>query len=107
MNPGAIQEYLFFQAPLSDESMFEGVFRLAPGNSLLVDASGKVQTLRKYWDLCFNVDYNHTEEYFVDATCGSKVRDAVQLHLRSDVPSACIFQAAWIRVPLPAWLQIF
>jgi len=81
----ALREYLIFQAFLGEQTLFEGVLRLPPGYYLVVDGNARVVSLKQYWDLRFSIDYEHTEEYFVDHL-RLLLRDAVKMRLRSDVP---------------------
>jgi asparagine synthase (glutamine-hydrolysing) len=80
----ALHEYLVFQAPLSRKTLFQGVHRLLPGHSLTVNASAEIISERRYWDLGFEIDFDHTEEYFIDHL-RMRLRDAVRIRLRSDV----------------------
>ena len=41
--------------------------------------------IQKYWDLDFNVDTNHTSDYF-EAKLKQLLEDAVRIQLRADVP---------------------
>jgi asparagine synthase (glutamine-hydrolysing) len=83
--PDALHEYLVFQSTLGEKTLFQRVLRLLPGHTLTVDARGEIISKRQYWDLRFETDFDHTEEYFVDHL-RMKLRDAVRIRLRSDVP---------------------
>jgi asparagine synthase (glutamine-hydrolysing) len=83
LNRAGLADYLTFQFTIGPKTLFAGIDRLEPGHWLQLDASGAV-TIRKYWDLDFSVDTNHTEHYFQDQLA-SLLRDAVRLQLRSDV----------------------
>jgi asparagine synthase (glutamine-hydrolysing) len=80
----ALHEYLVFQAPLTEKTLFRRVFRLPPGHALTVNAHGQILSARQYWDLAFGIDFDHTEEYFIDHL-RMRLRDAVRIRLRSDV----------------------
>jgi len=81
----ALQEYLTFQAPVSANTLFAGINKLLPGHRMTVDNNGRVLSLDKYWDISFEPDVEHTEEYFVDHL-RLLLKDAVKIRLRSDVP---------------------
>jgi len=81
----ALQEYLVFQTVLGDKTLFDGVKKLLPGQYMIVDEDANVVALKQYWDLSFDIDYDHTEEYFVDRL-RVLLDDAVKIRLRSDVP---------------------
>ncbi len=79
----ALAEYLTFQYPITDRTLFAGVHQLLPGHALTV--SGGEIKIRKYWDL----HYTHDHSITADAARG-RVRelldDSVDIHLRADVP---------------------
>ena len=81
----AMQEYLTFQAPISNRTLFKNIFRLLPGHCMIVNAEGSILDVRKYWDLSFDQDTEHDAEYFVDYL-RLLLKDAVKIRLRSDVP---------------------
>ncbi len=81
----AIQEYLTFQAPLSSETWFKGIYGLLPGHYLVADATGRIEKTVQYWDLKFDLDDHHDEDYFIEH-CQAILFDAVKLHMRSDTP---------------------
>lgn len=79
----AFAEYLTFQYTLGEETLFCGVKQLLPGHALAVE-NGKVRVWR-YWDVHYDIDYDHSSAYF-ERRLVELVDDAVQVHLRSDVP---------------------
>jgi asparagine synthase (glutamine-hydrolysing) len=81
----ALQEYLVYQTVLGEKTLFSQVKKLLPGHYMLVDDKGRIIKSKKYWDLTFNIDFDHTEEYFVDRL-RTLLDDAVKIRLRSDVP---------------------
>ena len=78
-----IRQYLTFQLCLNDQTMFRNVVKLLPGHNL-VFTPGKGPKVFQYWDLKFDVDMEHDEQWFIDQL-GKTVEDAVRLRLRSDV----------------------
>lgn len=83
MDRRGLQQYLTFQFTVGETTLFEGVKQLAPGHMLTV-RDGKV-TIKKYWDVVFEADLDHTPRYFQEQL-KLRVDDAIKLHLRSDVP---------------------
>ncbi|HHY71900.1 MAG TPA: asparagine synthase (glutamine-hydrolyzing) [Bacillus bacterium] len=81
----AIQQYLVFQTVLGEKTLFDGVKKILPGHYMIVDKNGKIEQIKKYWDLDFTIDYEHAEEYFIDKL-KVLLEDAVKIRLRSDVP---------------------
>jgi asparagine synthase (glutamine-hydrolysing) len=81
----AIQEYLIFQYVLSQQTLFRGIQKLLPGHYQLIDLeSFEVRTV-KYWEPSFEVDTDHTEEYFA-AKLRELLEDTLRIQVRSDVP---------------------
>lgn len=92
MHLDALDTYLSFGYPLGAETLFTGVRRLMPGHALMVDAQGS--RLHHYWafardyapDAPPNRAHLPTDEAQIIAQAREKLREAVTLHLRSDVP---------------------
>lgn len=78
----ALAEYLTFQYSISSRTLFAGVEQLLPGHRLVIEA-GSI-TVERYWDVRYDIDYQHNERYFFDQT-RELLRDSVAVHLRSDV----------------------
>ncbi len=85
VNHKSLQEYLVFQTVLGEKTLFNKINKLLPGHYMLVDKKGRIVENKKYWDIAFDIDYEHTEEYFVDRL-RVLLEDAVKIRLRSDVP---------------------
>ena len=79
----ALHDYFSFQFCLGDKTLFRGVKQLPPAHCGYVDAGLRVE-IRRYWEVHFDIDWRHTEQYFVDEL-RSRLSDSVSLHLRSDV----------------------
>jgi asparagine synthase (glutamine-hydrolysing) len=82
-DPEALAEYLTFQYPIGEATLFRGIKQLLPGHLLLVE-NGRVE-VRRYWDVRYEIDYDHSPRYF-ENRLGELLDDSVRLHLRSDVP---------------------
>lgn len=67
-----------------DQSIVAGVRKLEPGHTLLA-SPGKRPVIKRYWDVRFEPDYGHTEEYFVERLRGI-LEESVDMHRVSDVP---------------------
>jgi asparagine synthase (glutamine-hydrolysing) len=83
-DPEAFKEYLSFQFCLSGRTLFAGVNELQPGHLLEVGPGGAV-TVRRYWEVFYNLDFDHTARYF-EERLRHLLAESVRLHLRSDVP---------------------
>ena len=77
-------QYLTFQFCLDDLTLFDGIKKLPPACTLSWHA-GRRPTVRRYWDMNFRIDEDHTESYFFDRL-QYLVQDSVRLQMRSDVP---------------------
>lgn len=78
-----LHDYLSFQFCLGEKTMFAGVKQLRPAHVGWVDAGGTLTT-RQYWEVHYDLDWDHDEQWFVHEVRG-KLRDSVRVHLRSDV----------------------
>lgn len=81
-DPGALAEYLTFQYSISNQTLFKGIQQLLPAHQMIVQDG--VITIERYWDVEYNIDYNHNESFF-RATTRDLLEDSVSVHLRSDV----------------------
>lgn len=81
-NSDALAEYLTFQYSISDKTLFEGVYQVMPGHTLIIE-NGNV-TIERYWDIQYEVDFGKTQSYFVDQL-RNLLSDSIDVHLRSDV----------------------
>ncbi|WP_417512997.1 asparagine synthase (glutamine-hydrolyzing) [Minwuia sp.] len=82
-NASAFAEYLTFQYTIGQETLFEGVKQLLPGQFLTV-RNGEMHIAR-YWDVNYEIDFEHTATFF-NNRLEELVDDSVNIHLRSDVP---------------------
>lgn len=83
MDQKAFSEYLTFQYPVSERTLFKGIYQLMPGQQLAIE-NGEMK-ISTYWD----VKYEHDNSLTLDE-CQRRVRelisDSVNVHLRADVP---------------------
>jgi asparagine synthase (glutamine-hydrolysing) len=79
----ALAEYLTFQYTIGARTLFEGIDVLPPGHTLVVSEGGV--TIRRYWDVQYAVDFDHSPRYF-ETRFEELVADSMNVHLRSDVP---------------------
>lgn len=77
------KDYLTFQFCLAGKTLFKGVHELLPGHCLRV-RNGYID-VRRYWQVYYNLDFDHTEKYFEDKI-RSLLTESVEIHKRSDVP---------------------
>ena len=79
----SLNDYLTFQFTLKEKTMFKGIKRLEPSHTLTVKNSSLY--ISKYWEVYYNIDYNHTENYFIEQV-KDLMDESVRLHMTSDVP---------------------
>lgn len=79
-----LADYLTFQFCLGEKTLFKNVRKLLPGHTLLLRPNGSL-TLKKYWELDFNIDTDHTDEYFEQSLL-RYLEDSIRIQLRADVP---------------------
>jgi asparagine synthase (glutamine-hydrolysing) len=82
-DPEGLRDYLTFQFCLDGKTLFKGIRELPAGHSLTVHG-GEVQ-IRRYWDVQFAPDFDHTSPYF-EESLRELMADSVRVHLRADVP---------------------
>ncbi len=87
VDPCGLRDYLAFQFCLGPKTLFKGIRKLEPGHSLTARFEGQNLSLetRQYWDVCYNIDEEHDEPWFVDHLA-RLIEDSTRIHLRSDVP---------------------
>jgi asparagine synthase (glutamine-hydrolysing) len=86
INLQALDQLFTFWAPVSPETVFQGVEELGPGEMLVVDPGG-IQR-RTYWDWRFpeGGDERTDSDEKLAAELLELLRDATRIRLRSDVP---------------------
>jgi len=84
LNPTGLADYLTFQFCLGEKTLFKDIYKLLPGHILIMTSDGTLD-VKKYWDLDFTIDTDHTERYFEHQLL-RLLEDAVRLQLRADVP---------------------
>lgn len=84
----ALSEYFTFWTSMSTNTVFEGVFELAPGTYMTINANSK--TIKKYWELPITKQDSYKFNNIEEATKEFETifTDAVKLRLRADVPVA-------------------
>jgi asparagine synthase (glutamine-hydrolysing) len=78
-----LKDYLAFQFCLAGKTLFKGIRELPPGHLLRIRRG--TATPQRYWEVYYDVDFEHTEQYF-EERIEHLLAESVGLHLRSDVP---------------------
>ncbi len=79
----ALHDYLVFQFCLGTKTLFKDVLELPPAHYLVIE--NEKQLLNKYWEVYYDLDFHHTEKYFIEEL-KSQIEESVHIHTRSDVP---------------------
>jgi asparagine synthase (glutamine-hydrolysing) len=82
-NRQAFVEYVTFQYPMGEQTLFEHVSQLEPAHAMFIVPKTEPKIWR-YWDVHYQMDYSHTESYFSDRL-EELLLESVELHLRADV----------------------
>ncbi len=81
---GALQQYLTFQFCLDQRTLFRGIEQLKPGH-YVAGRGERVERHECYWDASYEVDHDHTEEWFIERL-RELLDDSARLQIRADVP---------------------
>ncbi|MFL6548537.1 MAG: asparagine synthase (glutamine-hydrolyzing) [Povalibacter sp.] len=84
MNLAALDQYFALRVIDAPLSMFEGVHKLPPGHSLVLEA-GQPPRIQRYWSAPSLPKLEGTVEELVDAL-EAELEQALRLHMVSDVP---------------------
>jgi asparagine synthase (glutamine-hydrolysing) len=79
----ALHDYFCFQFCLGSRTLFSQIVQLQPAHCGYVDLGLDIKVW-KYWEVHYDIDFNHTEGYFIEQI-RERLSDSIQLHLRSDV----------------------
>ena len=83
INRTALNEYFSMQFCLGEKTLLSDVRQLAPAHCGYVKPGGEPQ-LRRYWEVFYNLDWEHTEKYFTEEL-QRLLADSVDVHMRADV----------------------
>lgn len=79
----ALSDYFSFQFCLGDKTLLHGVRQVMPAHCGWVSL-GENMCLRQYWEVHYDLDFDHTDRYFVERIQGL-ADDSARLHMRADV----------------------
>lgn len=81
----ALSDYLTFQMSLTNKTLFKDILRLEAGHNLIYEIGSKRLSVKRYWDLQFEIEEFRDEEHIIDHLKWL-LQDAVRIRIRSDVP---------------------
>lgn len=79
----AFSDYLVFQFCLEGRTLFKDIFELKPAHCVSLSENGLKD--RRYWQVYYRPDLDHTEKYFSEKL-EAHFLDSLKYHIRSDVP---------------------
>ncbi len=83
INSSALSDYFIFQFCLGQKTLIKDVWQL-PAAHFSVISPGEEPHPKRYWEVHYDIDYNHTEQWFI-TRLRELLNDSVRLHLRADV----------------------
>ena len=83
VNRAALTDYFTFQFCLGEKTLVESVWQL-PAAHFAVVSAGQLPKPQRYWEVHYDVDYDHTERWFTQRL-RDLLEDSVRVHLRADV----------------------
>jgi asparagine synthase (glutamine-hydrolysing) len=83
VNPAALSDYFTFQFCVGAKTLIRDVWQLPPAHFAVVAPAGNVDP-RKYWEVHYDIDYDHSEKWF-NERLDELLSDSVRVHLRADV----------------------
>jgi asparagine synthase (glutamine-hydrolysing) len=83
VNSAALSDYFTFQFCMGEKTMINDIKQFPAAHYALVDSSKLVEP-KRYWDVHYQIDYGHTEHWFIERL-KELVNDSVSMHLRADV----------------------
>ncbi|MBI3026897.1 asparagine synthase (glutamine-hydrolyzing) [Candidatus Woesearchaeota archaeon] len=83
VNRKALADYLTFRYTPSEQTMFDGIMKLAPGHLMIYQ--NKQIKISKYWDLDINKETNKPERYYSEKIV-EILKESVRMQMISDVP---------------------
>lgn len=79
----AFKDYLTFQFCLEGKTLFKNIYELKPAHRMI--ACGGIVKEERYWQVYYNLDFDHTEKYFKEEL-EHLMLESVKYHIRSEVP---------------------
>lgn len=83
VNGAALSDYFTFQFCIGEKTLMDGVWQMPTAHYAYV-TPGEAPCMQRYWDVRYEVDYHHTEQWFADRL-RELLDDSVRMHLRADV----------------------
>lgn len=104
VNKTAFYHYLTFQYVPDPETMYEGIYRIPPAHSFVVE-NDKI-TLERYWDVHFQPDESKPFSHFVEGT-RSILLESIDKHRVSEVPRGAFLSSGVDSSSIVAMMRTF
>lgn len=86
----SLLDYLTFQFTPEPGTMFQHIYKLPPGHTVVVDTSGQM-TIRRYWEPLFEPKQRPIGDYIAEIR--ERLLDSVAHHMQSDVARGCFLSS--------------
>ncbi len=83
VSSAALSDYFTFQFCLGEKTLVNDVWQM-PAAHYAVVAAGERPQMQRYWEVHYDIDYDHTEAWF-EQRLRELLDDSVRMHLRADV----------------------
>ncbi len=83
VNALALSDYFTFQFCLGDKTLIDGIWQMPAAHHLLL-SPGQAPVLRRYWEVHYDLDHDHTVHWFTERL-RDLLADSVRVHMRADV----------------------
>ncbi len=83
VNSAALSDYFTFQFCLGEKTLLDGVWQMPTAHFGYVKP-GQEPQLQRYWEVQYEVDYKHTEQWFTERL-RDLLQESVRMHMRADV----------------------
>lgn len=83
VNSAALSDYFTFQFCLGEKTLMDGVWQMPTAHFGFLNP-GQQPQLQRYWEVHYEVDYDHTEQWFTERL-RELLEDSVRMHMRADV----------------------
>jgi asparagine synthase (glutamine-hydrolysing) len=83
VSSSALSDYFSFQFCLGDKTLIDGVKQVLPAHCGFL-AGGKPLNMRQYWEVHYDLDFYHTDRFFID-NIQNLADESSMYHMRSDV----------------------
>lgn len=83
LNSAALSDYFSFQFCVGEKTLIKNINQFPAAHSASAGFGDSLKP-KRYWEVHYNIDYNHDEKWFVNRL-KELMHDSVHMHLRADV----------------------